>query len=86
MRGAIPQLPNTSSWRAAQLRKAQGLLYFHLYDMSKGMKVILSIIYWVMMSCQGVEGKGKVAPVLFLTEHHAMKADWGSGVIAPLIL
>jgi hypothetical protein len=29
--------------------------------------------------------KGKVVPVL-LTEHHAMKAYWGSGVIAPLIL
>jgi hypothetical protein len=30
--------------------------------------------------------KGKVAPVLFLTEHRAMKAYWGSGGIAPLIL
>jgi hypothetical protein len=29
--------------------------------------------------------KGKVVPVL-LTEHHAMKAYWGSGGIAPLIL
>jgi hypothetical protein len=33
----------------------------------------------------GVE-KGKVIPVLFYTEHHAMKAYWGSGRIAPLIL
>jgi hypothetical protein len=24
--------------------------------------------------------------VIFLTEHHAMKACWGSGGIAPLIL
>jgi hypothetical protein len=23
------------------------------------------------------EGSGKVVPVLFLTEHHAMKAYWG---------
>jgi hypothetical protein len=23
------------------------------------------------------KGKGKVVPVLFLTEHHAMKAYWG---------
>jgi hypothetical protein len=23
-----------------------------------------------------VKGKGKVVPVLFLTEHHAMKAYW----------
>jgi len=30
--------------------------------------------------------KGKVVPVLLLTEHHAMKAYWGSGGIAPLIL
>jgi len=29
---------------------------------------------------------GKVAPVLLLTEHHAMKAYWRSGIIAPLIL
>jgi hypothetical protein len=33
-----------------------------------------------------IEGKVKVVPVLFLTEHHAMKAYWGSGGIAPLIL
>jgi hypothetical protein len=33
-----------------------------------------------------LKGKGKVVPVLFLTEHHAMKAYWGSGGIAPLIL
>jgi hypothetical protein len=32
------------------------------------------------------KGKGKVVPVLFLTEHHAMKAYWGSGGIVPLIL
>jgi hypothetical protein len=34
--------------------------------------------------CKG-KGKGKV-PVLLLTEHHAMKACWESGGIAPLIL
>jgi hypothetical protein len=32
-----------------------------------------------------VKVKGNV-PVLFLTEHHAMKAYWGSGGTAPLIL
>jgi hypothetical protein len=34
------------------------------------------------------KGKGKkVVPVLFsLTQHHAMKAYWGSGGIAPHIL
>jgi hypothetical protein len=31
-------------------------------------------------------GKGKVVPVIFYTEHHAMKAYWGSGGIAPRIL
>jgi hypothetical protein len=30
------------------------------------------------------EVKGKIIPVL-LTEHHAMKAYWGSGGIAPHI-
>jgi hypothetical protein len=30
--------------------------------------------------------KGKVVPVLFCTEHHAMKTYWGSGGIAPPIL
>jgi hypothetical protein len=33
-----------------------------------------------------VKDKGKVAPVLFLTKHHAMKAYWGSGSIVPLVL
>jgi hypothetical protein len=30
--------------------------------------------------------EGKVVAVLLLPEHHAMKAYWGSGGIAPLIL
>jgi hypothetical protein len=35
-----------------------------------------------------VKGKGKVVPVLFFffTEHHAMKAYWESGGIAPCML
>jgi hypothetical protein len=28
MRGVIPPFPNTHSWRGAQLKKAQGQLYF----------------------------------------------------------
>jgi hypothetical protein len=32
------------------------------------------------------KAKVKVIPVLFLTEHQAMTAYWGSGGIAPLIL
>jgi hypothetical protein len=31
-------------------------------------------------------GKGKVIPVLFLTEYHAMKAYQGNGNVAPRIL
>jgi len=30
--------------------------------------------------------KGKIIPVHFLTEHHAMKAYWGKGCTPPLIL
>jgi hypothetical protein len=33
-----------------------------------------------------VKVKVKVVPVLFLTEHHTMKAYWGSGGIAPCII
>jgi hypothetical protein len=38
-----------------------------------------------LTQCRGIKVKSKV-PVLFLTEHHAMKAYWGSEGIAPLIL
>jgi hypothetical protein len=33
-----------------------------------------------------IKGKGKVVPVLPLTEHHAMEAYWGSGGTDPRIL
>jgi hypothetical protein len=32
------------------------------------------------------KGKGKAVPVLPLTEHHPMKAYWGSGGTVPPIL
>jgi len=32
MRGAIPSLPNTPSWRRAQLKKAQGQQIFFTYS------------------------------------------------------
>jgi hypothetical protein len=48
---------------------------------------ISSEIWMVLMKEVNFEGgKGKVVPVLFLTEHHTLKVYWGSGGIAPLIL
>jgi hypothetical protein len=44
-----------------------------------GLKVPLAVVL-------RKEGKGKVVPVLYLTEHHAMKTYWGSGGIASRIL
>jgi hypothetical protein len=37
-------------------------------------------------SCCEHGNEGKVVFVLFLTEHHAMKAYWGSVDVAPRIL
>jgi len=31
MRGAIPPLPNTPSWRGAEFKKAQGQLYLYVH-------------------------------------------------------
>jgi len=49
--------------------------------MEFGMKLAVLTEVAVMTS-----QKGKVVPVLPLTEHHAMKAYWGSGCTAPPIL
>jgi len=38
------------------------------------------------MCCAVDKGKGEVIPVLFLTEHYAIKLYWRSGGIAPCIL
>jgi hypothetical protein len=38
------------------------------------------------LKCLKVKGKYKVIPVRLLTEHHAIKAYWGNGGMAPLIL
>jgi hypothetical protein len=38
-----------------------------------------------MVTSDKIYIKGKVVPVLLLTEHHAMKAYWGSRSIAPII-
>jgi hypothetical protein len=47
----------------------------------------LDSLYWsiYVLTNSTIKGKYKVIPVLFLTEHHAMKAYWGSGGIAPCI-
>jgi len=39
-----------------------------------------------MNMTEKVKGKGGVVPFILLTKHHATKAYWGSGGIAPLIL
>jgi hypothetical protein len=41
-----------------------------------GVKLVLSLY---MKNTEGTweQGKGKVVPVLFVTEHHAMEAYWG---------
>jgi hypothetical protein len=39
-----------------------------------------------LMQSFNIKARGKVVPVHFLTEHHAMKAYWWSGGIAPRIL
>jgi hypothetical protein len=40
-----------------------------------------SLQFIIILKCEG-----KVVPVLSLTEHHAMKAYWESGGIAPRVL
>jgi len=38
------------------------------------------------MLSKSLKGKGKGVPVLFLTEHHALKEYWGSvGTTPPII-
>jgi hypothetical protein len=52
-------------------------------------KVVNSILRNLLLEGSNLklkEKKGKVIRVLVLTKHHAMKAYWGSGGIAPLIL
>jgi hypothetical protein len=55
--------------------------HFHLEPKLRKRGAILLLLH--TFSCKG---KGKVVPALLLTEHHAVKAYWGSGGIAPRIL
>jgi len=52
------------------------ILFSHIFHL------ILSVYY---IRGKG-KGKGKDVPLLLLTEHHAMKAYWGSGGTATIIL
>jgi len=51
----------------------------------KTLKTVLCLVVRVPHYCfhKTRSVKGKVVPVLFLTEHHAMKAYGGSAGIAP---
>jgi hypothetical protein len=40
----------------------------------------MPLTHFTMLLPNYVKRKGKVVPVLFLTEHHAMKAYWGVDV------
>jgi hypothetical protein len=42
--------------------------------------------FTIFYSSSNITEVSKVVPGLFLTEHHAMEAYWGSGAIPPLIL
>jgi hypothetical protein len=72
----------SSNFSPENLQRGFGLNFmFWVYDKSCLGNLNLVLIGPI---CKGK--KGKVVPVLFLTKHHAMKAYWGSGCIAPLIL
>jgi hypothetical protein len=63
------------------------VILFNNSDHFLPLVVMCSAVQEVMCSAvQEVKAKGKVVPVLPLTEHHAMKAYWGSGGTAPPIL
>jgi hypothetical protein len=57
-------------------------------DIVRGVSVVVHIrctVFWVQHYQNGnsywhfgVKGKGKLVPVIFLTEHHAMKVYWGN--------
>jgi hypothetical protein len=49
-------------------------------------EISLTLPHSVICCYLSRKSKGKVVPVLFLTDHHVMKAYWVSGCIAPRIL
>jgi hypothetical protein len=79
MRGAVPPLTSTYSWRGTSLNKGYVL-------MTGGHCSLYSVLSKFGISMKLVRGKCRVVPVLLLTEHCAMKAYWGNGSIDPFIL
>jgi hypothetical protein len=74
--------PNTFSWRGVQLKHRDNFTFMY-YPV---LKYPLSTYFPHHTGPSKVKVKLSLCPVLFLTKHHAMKAYWGSGCIAPLIL
>jgi hypothetical protein len=75
--GYVGEMGNAYSTSVVNLQERD-----HSEDLDVDGKVILK---WILGERWWENVKGKV-PVLFLTEHRAMKAYLGSGGIAPLIL
>jgi hypothetical protein len=77
-RGAIPPLPNTSSWRGAQLKKKKHRdnFTFNINEQSQRR----------MQNCKECIWKGKVILSLSLIKPRAMKAYGDNEGIAPRIL
>jgi hypothetical protein len=61
-----------------------------LWVLNCSLPIMKSLLFHFHLSYSLIKSKskckGKIVPVLLLTEHHAMKAYWGSGGIDPLIL
>jgi hypothetical protein len=87
MRGAVPPLSYTSSRRIVQLSTGQVFIAWYLVKHSD--KFSLPYTRIMNLSCSMVAKYGHMVKVklsLCLIKHHAMKAYWGSGGIAPRIL
>jgi hypothetical protein len=84
--------PDTPSWHGAELKKQRTTLPYTICMLGTVIHALNDFCEHVKQVGKAhrdtvkVKVKGKVVSVLFLNEHHAMKAYWGSGVIAPLII
>jgi hypothetical protein len=98
MHGAIPPLPNTPSWRGAQLKHMDNFTILcktrYLYRIFKCITLWYLVPVVCAQNCRSVvptsfrsllKGR-KVKLSLCLTKHHAMKIYRGCGGIAPCIL